>query len=452
MQLFGYKIGVTKTRETTASDVSVPANEKRNGGGSTITVETPKTSEKKEERSSGPGVSIPFSYRGFTGGVQKASITTTSGTQSVLSIPTVFACIKILSNQLASLPLVLKKQQSDGYYLPEKNHPAYRLLRRPNKYQTGFDFRRALYALAYLFGNGVAYIKRDGAGRPVEAHVVPAINVSVGDYEGQLYYIIRPLSPSGQLMPEIILPASDVIHIKDLSLDVTGIDIIQAQSSAYGLAIAVQTYANQYFTNGASFSGVVEHPLELKDTGIQNLKAGIKEQQTSTGSILVLEEGAKYNKLNDTMVNSGVVDVRKYSRVEIASNFGVPLFMINENSGTTFSNMAEMSRYFCQNTLVPMCEQAEAQFDLVLLSESDFNNERFKFEHDFLNLLRGDAKTQLEITRMMVGIGALRLNEVRDWQGYDRDPNLDVYLTPLNMTKSDGAVDQDPQTKEANSE
>jgi HK97 family phage portal protein len=426
MQLFGYNIWGSKTRETTASDVSVPANEKRNGGGST-------------------SLPVYFNRSVASGGIN-ASITNATGSQSVLAISTVYACVRILADQMASLPLrLMKSQDEEGYYRPYRNHPAYRLFKRPNKYQTGFDFRRALFASAYLFGNGIAYIKRDGAARPIEAHVVPPGNVSIGDYDGQLYYIIRPLSPSGHLEPEIILPATDVIHIKSLNLDVTGIDIIQAHKGTFGLAQAAQTYANQYFTNGASFSGVVEHPMELKDAGIQNLRAGIKEQQTSTGSILVLEEGAKYNKLNDTMVNSGVVDVRKYNSVDIARIYGVPMYLLGENSGTTFSNLEHMNRAFSQTALVPMCEQAEAQYDLTLLTERDYNAESMYFEHDFGNLLRGDMKTQAEIMRFMLTNGTIKRNEVRDWQGYARDPDLDDYLTPLNMTSS---TEPDPTPNE----
>jgi HK97 family phage portal protein len=433
MKILGYDLSLTK-RDNPAANVSPkPVGEQRSGG-------VP------------PRLPISFGRQvGSNGGI-RASITTPKGTNSVLAISAVYACVRILADQMASLPLNLKKEQSEGYFQPYRNHFAYRMMRRPNNYQSGFDFRRALFASAYLFGNGIAYIKRDGAARPIEAHVVPTANVAIGDYDGQLYYIITPVTPSGQLMERIVLPSSDVIHIKALNLDSTGVDIISAHAGTFGLAQAAQTYANQYFTNGASFSGVVEHPLQLGDTGMTNIRTSISEQQTSTGSVLVLEEGAKYNKLNDNMKDSGVVEMRRYSVSDIARLYGVPLYLLGENSGTTFSNMEQMNRAFCQTALVPMAEQAEAQFDLVLLSQRDFNSEMLYFEHDFGNLLRGDMKTQSEIMRFMLTNGVVRRNEVRDWQNLARDPNLNDYLTPLNMTTGDNTGSDDDITTEPDPE
>ena len=74
----------------------------------------------------------------------------------------------ILSNGVAKLPLDVYRRTPDGKERDEK-HPAFNLLRRkPNQFRTAFNFRKTIQQHALLWGNGFAYVFRDGAARPTE--------------------------------------------------------------------------------------------------------------------------------------------------------------------------------------------------------------------------------------------------------------------------------------------
>jgi HK97 family phage portal protein len=393
--------------------------------------------EKRAAEPQGKAVHLPmFGYRSIGTGNPETEVSDPNG---ALAISAVFACVRLLSTQLASLPVHLYADGENGRKNRLQNHPAYKVFARiPNGYQTSHDFRKALYASAYMYGNGIAYITRDASARPIKLQICAPGDVTIADNGEDLYYIIQLRTPSGALKGRVTAHCDDVIHIQGVTLDgIVGVDIIKANASNFGVALAAQQFVNQYFTNGATLGGVVEHPLVLGDEGLKNLRNSIEQRNSGTngaGSILTLEEGAKFHELSNSMDKAGATELRRYQTEDIARIFGVPLALLGDTKGQTVNNVENLVRLFVTSTLATMIEQTEAQIDRKLLTDRDFMSERVWFEHDFTNLLRADAEATSKLTETMAKWGLADRNELRKIANLNLEPEEANYtLIPMNM-------------------
>lgn len=97
---------------------------------------------------------------------------TTSGKavneRTAMQTSAVYACVRILSESVAVLPLHVYLNKPDGSKERTGDHPLQRLLHdEPNREMTSFVFRETLMAHLLLWGNAYAQIIRDGRGYPV---------------------------------------------------------------------------------------------------------------------------------------------------------------------------------------------------------------------------------------------------------------------------------------------
>jgi HK97 family phage portal protein len=94
--------------------------------------------------------------------------------RSALQTSAVYACVRILSEAVAGLPLHVYKYTSDGGKERIPAHPLYRLLHdEPNAEMTSFVFREVMMSHLLLYGNAYAQIVRDGRGYPVALYPLP---------------------------------------------------------------------------------------------------------------------------------------------------------------------------------------------------------------------------------------------------------------------------------------
>ncbi len=82
--------------------------------------------------------------------------------QVIMGIPAVFACVRVLSESIASLPLITYERLSDGNKRRSRDFSLYGILHdSPNPLMTAFELREMLVGHLALRGNAYAYIERD---------------------------------------------------------------------------------------------------------------------------------------------------------------------------------------------------------------------------------------------------------------------------------------------------
>lgn len=357
------------------------------------------------------------------------SVTPDSAMQQV----TVYACVRVLSQTISSLPFHMFRKAGD-----ERNkvdHSLAKLLGlKPNNFQTAQQFFSMLDACLELRGNFYANIvKGRGAESPVLG-LIPmhpdGVTVTQND-DWSLSYSYRSKGGTVQDFEQ-----GQVFHVTGLSLDgITGLSPIQYQRDTVGLAKAQENHGAALFKNGARPLGFVKHPNYFRD---QKAIDDFRDRFTQTYSgenaykVAVLENGMEWQPMTMTSEDSQWLESRKFQAQEICSLFGVPSWKLGHEA-PKYSNAEQSQIQFVQEAITPRLVAIEQAIATQLLTEADRDRGIYpKFTVD--GLLRGDSRTRWENHQRAIQMGVLSPNEVRALE--DRNPRDggDVYLTPVNMT------------------
>lgn len=357
---------------------------------------------------------------------------------TAMRLSSVYSCVRVVSEDMAKLPLHVYRRLAKGRERAD-DHPMAALMRRPNPYQTGFEFREMMQSHVELTGNFFA-LKTVVRGETRELMPLAPGRVMV-EQRRDLSFKYTVTWPDGS-SDEV--PAELVFHNRGLSLDgVMGVSPIGYQAETVGLGMALTRFGSKMFSNGAMVGGVLEHPREISEGAAERLKASFDERHSgieNAGKTLLLEEGMRFNKASLAADEAQYLESRKFSRTEIAGFYRVPPHMIGDLERATFSNIEQQSLDYVQNGLMPRAVRLEARLWASLLKPSEQGT--YFFEHMMDGLLRGAYADRMNGYRTATAGGWLSRNEVRERENLNPGPpELDEFLVPLNMTESDKLPD-----------
>ncbi|MEA4969919.1 MAG: phage portal protein [Candidatus Pelethousia sp.] len=363
---------------------------------------------------------------------------TTSGKavneRTAMQTTAVYACVRILAEAVAGLPLHLYKHKADGGKEKALGHPLYYLLHtEPNPEMTSFAFRETLMSHLLLWGNAYAQVIRDGAGRVLALYPLLPSKMTVDRTPaGQLFYEYR--TDTGP----VILRPQDVLHIPGLGFDgLIGYSPIAMAKNAIGMAIATEEYGAKFFSNGANPGGVLEHPGVVKDPKrVHESWNAVYQGSGNAHRIAVLEEGMKFNAIGIPPEQAQFLQTRKFQINEIARIFRVPPHMVGDLEKSSFSNIEQQSLEFVKYTLDPWVVRWEQAIQKALLLPSEKRAYFAKFNVD--GLLRGDYQSRMTGYATGRQNGWLSTNDIRELEDMNRIPaelGGDLYLINGNMTK-----------------
>ena len=374
-----------------------------------------------------PGTDYSFFFGGTTSG--KAV-----NERTAMQTTAVYACVRILAEAIAGLPLHLYQYKPDGGKEKAIQHPIYYLLHtEPNPEMTSFVFRETLMSHLLLWGNAYAQIIRDGAGRVVALYPLLPSRMTVDrTSKGQLFYEYRTYTGSVILHPE------DVLHIPGLGFDgLVGYSPVAMAKNAVGMAIACEEYGASFFANGANPGGVLEHPGVVKDPArVRESWNTVYKGSGNAHRIAVLEEGMKFQAIGIPPEQAQFLETRKFQINEIARIFRVPPHMVGDLEKSSFSNIEQQSLEFVKYTLDPWVVRWEQAIQKSLLLPSEKRTHFAKFNVD--GLLRGDYQSRMNGYAVGRQNGWLSTNDIRELEDLNRIPEEeggDLYLINGNMTK-----------------
>ena len=383
--------------------------------------------------------------------------------RSSLQISAVYACVRILSEAIASLPFQLYRTTSDGGREKARDHPLYFLLaKEPNPEMTSIVFRETMMLQALLWGNAYAQIVRNGRGEVEMLYPLQSSRMKVDrDEKGKLYYEYTLTVGDAKTMKgkstTVRLRYEEVLHIPALSFDgIVGNSVIALAKNTLGLAIATETFASKLFKNGARPGGVLEHPGTLKDP--EKLRQSWQDTFGGSGNsnkVAVLEEGVHYQPITISPEEAQFIDSRKFSVQEIARIFRVPPHMLGDLERSTYNNVEEMSLDFVKYTLEPWIILWEQSVEKALLTKEEKMDYFVRMNVD--GLLRGDFRTRMEGYRIGINCGVYSVNEVRrleDMEILPEDEGGNFHVLNGNVVKLQdaGAAYQKNDTSEQDDE
>ena len=339
---------------------------------------------------------------------------------SALTYSAIYACVRVLSESVASLPIDVLKKEADGDTVNDITHPVYKLLaRKPNSYMTSFTWRQILMTNLVLNGNSFFKIVRDGSARPISLQYIPSDNVSCKLVDGELYYEISKGDSYSSDEGEVI-SHENMLHFLGLGYDgIKGKSVIQTHRDSIGLSIASNKYGASFYGNASAPSGILKHPGKLSKEAAERLKYSWNSTYgggpNNAHKTAILEEGMEFKPVTISPQDADFINTRKFQVTEIARIFRVPPHMIGDLDRATFSNIEQQSLDFLIYTLRPYLVNLEEELERKLFRENELDSYEIKFNTNAL--LRGDSDARAKFYKEMSGIGVLSINEIRRMEG-----------------------------------
>lgn len=371
---------------------------------------------------------------------------TTSGKtvneRTALQTTAVYACVRILSETIASLPLHVYRY-TEGGKAKDTEHVLYTLLHdEPNPDMTSFVFRETLMSHLLIWGNAYSQILRDRSGQVIGLYPLLPDQMSVHRSEkGKLYYVYNRYeedNPNFQEKGSIVLSQEEVLHIPGLGFDgLIGYSPIALAKNAVGMTLACEEYGASFFGNGANPGGVLEHPGILKDPGkVRDSWNAVYQGTRNAHKVAVLEEGMSYKQIGIPPEEAQFLETRKFQINEIARLFRIPPHMVGDLEKSSFSNIEQQSLEFVKYTLDPWVVRFEQALKKSLLLPEEKKTHFIKFNVD--GLLRGDYQSRMNGYAIGRQNGWLSTNDIRKLEELNPIPpeeGGDLYLINGNMTK-----------------
>lgn len=362
--------------------------------------------------------------------------------KTALQVSTVLACVKVIADGCATPRLNVYRELPDGARQLATNIPEFRLLgRRPNEWQTAFEWRRQMTIHAALTGAGLSIKVRGLNGRVRE--LIPVLPgqwdvTRTSRYELR-YRCWDEFGQIGEFVPD------DVFLLHNIQWDwVKSMNAVQLARSAIGLAMATEKSQASMHANGLRPSGTYSVEGTLTPEQHQRLTSFLKNKSgpSMAGIPLVLDRAAKWLSTGFSGVDAQHVETRRLQIEEICRAYGVfPIMVGHSDKSATFASSEAFFAAHVKHTLAPWHEAWTQRIDETLL---DGSGPLFA-EFDTRYMVAGSMKDRAVWARTMTEMGIYTRNEIRDEEGKDPLPGLDDPLTPLNMTQGTQNDPADPK-------
>ena len=361
-----------------------------------------------------------------------AGVTVTE--ESALSLSAVFACIRVLAEGVASLPLITYRRRADRGKDRATDHPLYEVLHKlPNPEMTAIDFWGTFISHVPAWGNAYAEIEWSNSGTVLALWPLRPDKMRVKREGGRLRY--EYTLPNGK---QETLPEYRILHIRGLGGNgISGYSVVKLAMQGIGLGLGAEEYGARFYGNGARASFVLRHPGVLGDKSYDRLKESWEEEHQGLSNahrMAILEEGMDIATIGIPPEEAQFLETRKFQVTDVARWFGVPPHKVGDLEHATFSNIEHLGLDFVVNTLRPWLVRVEQGIYRDLLSES----ERKQYFAEFLvdSLLRGDTNSRFQAYALGRQWGWYSANDILELENRNPIPGGDSYLVPLNMIPS----------------
>lgn len=358
----------------------------------------------------------------------------------VIRLSAVWACVRLLSESVSTLPLKIYERQADGSRKLAQNNPAYQILcRRPNPEMTPSRFMLMIVASVCLRGN--AFVEKLYIGSKLVS-LVPLLpqNMVVKRLDsGKLQYTY---TDNGV---QRIIPVDKMMHIRGFGLDgVCGMMPTMAGVDVFGAAMAVDEAAAKIFENGLQSTGFLSSKTALNEGQRERLRKALQNfiGSKNAGKLMVLENELTYQNVTMNPEAAQLLESRSFSIEEICRWFRLPPFMVGHTTkqSSWASSLEGMNMLFLTHTLRPLLVNIEQEISRCLLNSDEDLFAEFSVE----GLLRADSAGRAAYYTSALQNGWMSRNDVRRLENMPPIEGGDIYTVQLNLTQLKNLENSNP--------
>lgn len=339
-----------------------------------------------------------------------------------------YACLALISNTIAQLPIKVSIVSEDGEKTEDCQNPIYIALHcgLMNKY----NLMKNLIKDLYMKGNAYAYIQRGNGGLVTDViYCQPGdVTVNYDENKRKLTYTLTKLKKTN-------VPMENVIHLQRDNIDgINGRAISLYAQKVLDLAASTDGAASSYFSSGCNVNGVLTMANPISDKQRQQIISNW--QQTygsgSSGGVAVLGAGASYQPIAQSAAQSQMLESREHNVAEICRFFLVPPPLIGDLTHTSFATLEQLNLQFLLYVISPLVNLIQEEFNRKLVGIEDLGKIVIDLKEEYI--LKGDKASTADFYTKLVNSGVMTRNEVRKELGYSPMEGCDDLIIPYTDT------------------
>jgi HK97 family phage portal protein len=385
-------------------------------------------------------------------GAGKSAAGVRVGTMSSMGLTAFWACVKIISETQASLPLITYRRTGNSEDNKERalDRPEYYILHdEMNPQMTSMVAREVGEANVLTWGNAYFLVQFNKANKPKYLWPLKPDKTAAVRQAGNLVYETTD-TPDGKMKK---YAPEEVVHVPGLGFNgLSGFSPIAVHRETIGHGIATEKYGSAFFGSPQRPSGVYEIPTTLTDEAYGRLKSSLSEVDPHHPQIL--EEGLKYHVITIPPEDAQYIETRKFNISDMARIFRMPLAMLEEHDkAAAYASVEQFFLQFAVHTMRPWLVRWEQEINRKVFGVGA----ELYCEHNIDALLRGDLKSRYDAYHQAIQDGWQTWNDVRKKENMNlipKDLGGDTHWVSSNLVPSDRALNppepkpqpQQPQT------
>lgn len=383
---------------------------------------TPRFLRRSAEKRYSPAANL--AAPGFTASMTVPSVAGIMVTpQTALTFSAFFGCIKVISEDLSSLPLLEFQAVPGGGCTVLPYSPISQLFDwSPDGECPDLNWRESWLSHCLSWGNGYAEVTWSDDGQPLATTLIhPSVITPKRDQDtGRLYYELQTadsiVGPRGRKM----IPPWKILHLAGLGFNgLVGYSPVALQREAIGLGKAVEQYGASFFGNGAQPSGVVEFKRAMKAEALKNFREMwnlIHQGSAGAHKIALLEEGATWKSIGVPPEDAQFLATRAFQVLEMCRIFRIPPHKLQDFAAAHLNNVEAANEDYIISCLRPWARRVEKAINFRLIGRDGYVRGRY-VKHDFRPLLLRTAKDEADFYQKMFQIGCYSIDEIKALRG-----------------------------------
>lgn len=373
---------------------------------------------------------------------------TTSGVSvtpaKVMGYPAVFRAMNIIGNGVAKCRPHVMKVAKDGSKERDRRHSTSRLLRRPHPLILWSVLVKTLVSHAMGWGNGIADIERDQAGRAIGLLPLLPDRTGMGIFgrgvtvdgeipaDADIRYWTMVGGEARWLLPE------NVLHIKGLTFNgLWGYNVIELLKESFGAALATREFGSRFFGQGSVASGIVIMPPGLEEEAqerfITTLRAG-SEGLGKSHRLMILEQGTDFKQMTIPNESSQFLQTKEFDIRDIALACGVQPHKLGDPTRKSYNSLEQSNQEHLDDDLDPWLGALEEELENKTLTEVEKESESHIIEFNRRALMRTNAAARAQYYSSGLQNGHLCINDVRSAENLNPiGPKGDVFRVQMQM-------------------
>lgn len=334
--------------------------------------------------------------------------------ETAIRVTSIFAVVRFIAQAIASMPVQLMRTLPDGRREPAALPCSYVVRKRPNGWQSAFDFYQLVAYWTALHGNAFARVIPGERGFCSELRPLHPTRVRVkrfADYS--LGYEFFGDTGSWQS-----IDASQILHWRWISDNgYVGLPPSELCGTSVALARKLDTAASAFWDNSARPDLVVTTKQRVPDEAVEALRRGIRDMYggaRNRGSAAIMPPGTELKPIeSNSNEASQFMQLRDAILPDVARCWGVPSTLLGDARMARWSNVEQehlSAQVWC---LLPWQRRMEGPIDMML---QPVYGEDLYTKFDSRGLLRADTASRVQLYQGLFNMGALKPQELRDME------------------------------------